>query len=153
MANQPPYFYETDVEWAGERRGDLRATGLPTLAVATPPEFQGPEGVWSPEHYFVASVNACLMTTFLAIAEISKLPFVAFRSHAQGKLEKVEGQGFQITEIVLRPHLTIVQEPDRERAARLLEKAEKHCFISNSIKTTVRMEPEISVAEIAPLAA
>jgi peroxiredoxin-like protein len=143
------HFYETDVEWSGEKKGEVRAAGLPALTVAIPPEFQGHEGIWAPEHFFVAAVNACLMTTFLVIAELSKLNFVAFRSQAQGKLEKVEGQGFQFTEIVLRPHLTIVQERDRERAVRILEKAEKNCFISNSIKSQVRLEPEVSVQQAA----
>lgn len=147
MSEQQVHFYETEVEWVGERKGEMRAPGLPALTVATPPEYHGHEGVWTPEHFFVAAVNACLMTTFLAIADLSKLNFVAFRSQAQGKLEKVEGQGFQITEIVLRPHLTITQERDRERAGRLLEKAERSCFISNSIKANVRLEPAISVAE------
>jgi organic hydroperoxide reductase OsmC/OhrA len=32
---------------------------------------------------------------------------------------------------------------DEERAARLLDKAEKNCLISNSIKTIVKLEPEI----------
>lgn len=147
MSEQQVHFYETEVEWVGERKGEMRAPGLPALTVATPPEYHGHEGVWTPEHFFVAAVNACLMTTFLAIADLSKLNFVAFRSQAQGKLEKVEGQGFQITEIVLRPHLTITQERDRERAGRLLEKAERSCFISNSIKANVRLEPAISIAE------
>ena len=32
---------------------------------------------------------------------------------------------------------------DLERAARLMQKAEKNCLISNSIKTFVKLEPEI----------
>jgi len=147
--SEQTHSYDTEIEWIGEHKGEVRATGFPTLTVATPPEFKGHEGIWTPEHFFVASVNACLMTTFLAIAELSKLNFVAFRSWAQGKLEKVEGQGVQITEIVLRPHVTVTQERDRERAERILEKAEKNCFISNSIKSKVSLEPEISVAESA----
>ena len=147
MTNQLPHFYHTEIEWTGERKGYVRALGLPTLTVATPPEFQGHEGLWTPEHFFVAAVNACLMTTFLAIAELSKLRFIAFRSQAQGKLEKLDGQGFQITEILLRPHLIIAEERDRDRAERILEKAERHCLISNSIKARVKMESEISVTE------
>jgi peroxiredoxin-like protein len=147
MNNQPPYYYDTDIEWTGERKGTISAPNLPALTVATPPEFQGHEGLWSPEHLFVAAVNSCLMTTFLAIANLSKLEFVTFRSQAHGTLEKIEGHGFQITDIVITPHLTIARESDRERAMRILEKAEKHCLISNSIKATVRMEPDIFVAE------
>lgn len=147
MTQQPPYYYDTIVEWTGERKGTLGAPNLPTLTVATPPEFQGHEGIWSPEHLYVAAVNSCLMTTFLAIAQMSKLEFATFRAQARGQLDKVEGQGFQITTIVIEPQLTIMRESDRERARRILEKAEKNCLISNSIKTTVRIEPDIRVAE------
>ena len=138
------YFYTTEVEWTGERSGDLTAPVLPDLKVDAPPEFKGHDGVWTPEHLFVASINSCFMTTFLAIAENSKLDFVSFTAGAKGKLEKVEGQGFIMTEVVLRPKLRLNHARDAERAGRILEKAEKNCLISNSIKTETKLEPEIS---------
>src|SRR5690242_5897958 len=95
-------FYSTDVEWTGARRGSLRAQSLPTLSVDAPPEFKGHEGTWTPEHLFVGAVNSCFMTTFVAIAENSKLDFVSFKTAADGKLEKLEGQGFQMTELTDR---------------------------------------------------
>ena len=147
MNNRLPYFYETEVAWTGERRGDLRVPGLPTLKVAAPPEFKGHEVVWSPEYLYVAAVNLCFMTTFLAIAEFSKLRFTSFTCNARGKLEKEEGRGYRITEIILKPKLVIGHERDAERATRVLEKAEKSCLISNSINTLVRLEPEVGFAE------
>ncbi len=144
MENQ--YSYSTEVEWTGERRGDLSAPDLPDLEVDAPPEFKGNEGVWTPEHLFVAAVNSCFMTTFLAIAENSKLEFVSFSADAKGKLEKLEGQGFIMTEVVLHPKLLISHARDAERAGRILEKAEKNCLISNSIKTETRLEAEVSFA-------
>ena len=140
------YFYTTEVEWTGERHGDLRAPVLPNLQVDAPPEFKGHEGAWTPEHLFVAAVNTCFMTTFLAIAENSKLEFVSFSADAKGKLEKLDGQGFIMTEIVLRPKLVINHARDVERAGRILAKAEKNCLISNSIKTETKLEPEVSFA-------
>ena len=92
----------------------------------------------------MGAVNSCFMTTFLAIAENSKLDFVRFHAAAEGKLEKA-GQGFSITEIVLRPKLTLKDSGDAGRAARILEKAEKHCLISNSVKTEIHLEPQIDV--------
>jgi peroxiredoxin-like protein len=144
MENQ--YSYSTEVEWTGERSGDLSAPDLPNLAVDAPPEFKGHEGVWTPEHLFVAAVNSCFMTTFLAIAENSKLEFVSFNADAKGKLEKLEGQGFIMTEVVLRPKLLVSHARDVERAGRILQKAEKNCLISNSIKAETRLEPEVSFA-------
>jgi peroxiredoxin-like protein len=140
------YFYSTEVEWTGERKGDLRAPVLPQLHVDAPPEFKGHDGVWTPEHLFVASVNSCFMTTFLAIAENSKLDFVSFKADAEGKLEKLNGQGFVMTEITLHPQLLISHARDTERAGRILEKAERACLISNSIKTETKLEPEINFA-------
>lgn len=140
------YFYSTEVDWIGERRGDLSAPVLPHLQVDAPPEFKGHEGAWTPEHLFVAAINSCFMTTFLAIAENSKLDFVSFSADAKGKLEKLEGQGFIMTEVVLRPKLLISHSRDAERAGRILEKAERNCLISNSIKAATKLVPEISFA-------
>ncbi len=143
MKDQLPLFYEAEVEWKGERRGDLRAPNLPTLQVAAPPEFQGHENTWTPEHLYVASVNTCFMTTFLAIAHYSRLEVMSFSSTARGKLEKAEGLGYQITEIVLRPRPVIRYVRELERAVKILEKAERSCIISSSIKTAVKVEPQI----------
>ena len=144
MSTNPPYFYDTEVEWTGERRFALRSPALASLEVAPPPEFKGPEGVWTPEHLYVASVNACFVTTFLAIADLSSLKFSSFSCAAKGKLEKEEGRGYRITEIVLKPRLVIAEARDIERAGRILEKAELNCLISNSINTTVKLETGIT---------
>lgn len=146
MTHQLPYFYETEVEWARGRRAGLRSSGLPAIEISPPPEFQGDAGIWSPEHLYVASINACFVVTFLAIAELSKLDLVSFASRAVGKLEKIEGSGYQITEVVLMPKLMVRYARDLERGARLIQKAERNCLISNSIRTVVKLEPEINAA-------
>jgi peroxiredoxin-like protein len=111
--------------------------------VATPPEFpKGHPGIWSPEHLFVAAAEVCLMTTFLAIAENSKLDFSAYSSEAVGTLEKTEN-GFLMTKIVITPRIAISDEAKRDRALRIIDKAEKYCLISNSMHTDVSIEPVI----------
>src|SRR6266480_3528903 len=120
MENQ--YSYSTEVAWTGGRSGDLSGPDLPELEVDAPPEFKGHEGVWTPEHLFVAAVNSRFMTTFLASAENSKLELVSFSADAKGKLEKLEGKDFIMTEVVLRPKLLIRHARDAERAGRILEK-------------------------------
>jgi peroxiredoxin-like protein len=143
------YFYSTKVEWTGARHGSLKSDSLPTLQVDAPPEFKGNEGMWTPEHLFVGAISSCFMTTFVAIAENSKLDFESLKISADGTLEKVEGVGFMITQIVLRPALTVNDAGATARAVRILEKAEKYCLISNSAKTEIRVEPEIKVAALA----
>jgi organic hydroperoxide reductase OsmC/OhrA len=142
-----PHYYSTDVVWTGGRHGDLSAPVMPTLQVDAPPEFRGHEGVWTPEHLFVGAINSCFMTTFLAIAENSKLDFVHFDSKATGKLEQHEDFGLMMTMVILRPELIISNARDEDRALRILQKAERHCLIANSVKTTIRLEPVVSVAD------
>jgi len=93
----------------------------------------------------VAAVNSCLMTTFLAIAENSRLEFISFNAKAIGKLEIVEGK-YMISEIELMPTILIANEADKEKAERVLVKSEKACLISNSIKSTIVFKPEIKVS-------
>jgi organic hydroperoxide reductase OsmC/OhrA len=148
------HYYEVNVNWNKERKGTMcspelnveRGIGGGCLEVATPPEFpKGIAGIWSPEHLFTASVSSCLMTTFLAIAENSKLEFTGFECGSKGKLEQVDGK-FLMTEILLTPTVTIADEKDRERAERVLQKSEAACLIANSIKSKVIMTPTIVVA-------
>jgi peroxiredoxin-like protein len=141
-----PFYYETNVRWVGEKRGVLQSAALPRVEVAAPPEFNGHEGSWSPEHLFTSAVSSCFMTTFLAIAEMSKLDFASFSADAIGKLEKLDGHGYMMTEVIIRPRLRILRERDRERAARILEKAERNCLISNSVKSAIKLEPVIEVS-------
>ncbi len=134
------HFYEINIDWKSERKGEASAIGLPCLEVATPPEFpKGHPGIWSPEHLYVASASVCLMTTFLAVAENSKLEFAHFQCKAKGKLEKVEGK-FMITEIILEPKVQIKDEKERDRTEKILHKSESNCLISNSMKTKVTLE-------------
>ncbi|HLZ88856.1 MAG TPA: OsmC family protein [Puia sp.] len=140
------HFYEVRLNWETGRKGLVSSPVLDsTIEVATPPEFpKGVAGVWSPEHLLVAAVDSCLMTTFLSIAENSRLEFGQFESQALGKLEKVDGK-LLINEILLTPRLTIMREADREKAQRVLEKAGDACLISNSVRARIDFRPEIVV--------
>ena len=82
------------------------------------------------------------MTTFLSIAENSKLEFLSFNCSAKGKLEQIEGK-YLMTEVLLEPVLVIAKEADKEKAERILQKSETACLISNSIKSKVSVTTTI----------
>lgn len=145
------HYYEVNVEWKNGRLGIFSSPEIDNkincsdegVEVATPPEFpKGMEKIWSPEHLFTAAVAGCLMTTFLAIAENSKLEFTSFKCLSKGKLEQIEGK-YLMTEIYLQPTIRITDEKDREKALRVAEKSEKACLISNSIKSKTILNPII----------
>lgn len=149
------HTYHVDITWSKDRKGIMCSPELNSaqfnntgcIEVATPPEFpKGIPGIWSPEHLFTAAVSSCLMTTFLAVAENSKLEFTAFTCHAKGKLEKVDGK-FMMSEVSLEPVVVISNQKDVERAERVLQKSEAACLITNSISSKVTMVPVIKVSE------
>ena len=147
------HTYNVNISWTQDRKGMMCSPELQKnetnetncIEVATPPEFdKGIPKIWTPEHLFTAAVSSCLMTTFLAIAEYSKLELVSFKCGSKGVLEKVDGK-FVISEVLLFPEVVIKDESQRERTERILEKSEKACLISNSITSKVSMKIKISV--------
>lgn len=142
------HVYDVQLEWKADRKGVVSSNVLPTsIEVATPPDFpKGMPGIWSPEHLFVAAASSCLMTTFLAIAENSKLPFVSFSCAANGVVDRIDGK-YRVTEITLRPRLEIETPEYETKGFRVLEMSEKACLISNSITSTVHFFPEVVVKQ------
>lgn len=138
--------YEVNLKWTGKRKGILSSPSLPcTIEVATPPEFpKGMEGIWSPEHLFVASINSCLMSTFLNIAENSKLEFASFECSSVCHVD-LEDNKYTMTEIIVKPKVVVHFSKRPERAEHVLEMSEKACFILSAIKTPIRFEHEIIV--------
>jgi peroxiredoxin-like protein len=143
MTDEKELNYAAEVAWTGGRSGELKSIGLPTLQVAPPPEFQGRENTWTPEHLYVGSVASCFMMTFLALAEHSKLQLVSLDVTAKGKLENVDRSGYQITEVILRPTVVVRSIDDVRRVETLLKKAERSCFIAASIKSRVTVLPQV----------
>lgn len=141
---EPIYRYAAKANWTTARRGQVGADGMKQVEFSAPPEFQGEAGIWTPEHLFLASVVTCFVTTFRAIAENSRFHFQALEVEVAGGLDKDDG-GFRFGEILLRPVLTVNRETDRERALRLLHKAERHCIISRSVRAPVTLSPTVLV--------
>ena len=138
------YTYTTNLVWTGEKKGTISSEGLPDLPVATPPEFNGHPGIWAPEQLLLASIQSCIMTTFLSIAEASRFEPRSLKSSVTGIIEPVEKK-YQFTRIEIRAELGVADESQVAKGQRLLEKAEENCFISNSVKAEVKLTPVVTV--------
>ena len=146
------YRYYVSAHWSKGCREVVEAEEVPVpISFSAPPEFQGEAGNWTPEHFFAAAVGSCLVTTFKAIAEYSKFEYERLQVEVEAILEREQG-GYSFTKVIVQPILTIASEGDRERALRLLEKAERACLISRSIKSQVELQPEIVVGQIEAVA-
>jgi len=127
--------YETD-------SGIARAGNRMPLLFGPPPEFGGTELTWSPEHLLAASVASCYVTTFMSLAKRMKVTVTDFRISCKVEFEK-KGNGFEATRYILRPLVEFQGNPGAEVLSNLLEKAKKYCFISNSVKGEIVIEPNI----------
>ncbi len=141
------FAYRTGIEWLGGRAGTLLSEGKPAFRVASPPEFKGEAGVWTPEDLFVASVNVCIMATFLAFAERQKLPVEAYTCDAEGTIEFVD-TSYRFTRLTLRPKIVVRDVAAASQAEKIIHDAHRNCIVSNSIHTVVTLEPQISVKPV-----
>ncbi|MFX1606046.1 MAG: OsmC family protein [Promethearchaeota archaeon] len=136
--------YRGTVDWKQGRVGVLSIKGKPEVEVSTPPEFDGPEGIISPEDLFVAAATSCHMTTFVAFSKKMRFDFKSFSCEGHGTLERV-GKGFQFTRILLKTKVEVENEDLIPKAERALELAEKYCLVSNSMKCPTDHENEVVV--------
>src|SRR5215471_11099521 len=145
MPTYKSFRYKANTSWSSARRGTLAAAGRPNIVVGSPPEFKGEGGVWAPEELLVGSLNTCMMLTFLTLAQARGLTPVGYESEAEGLLENVDGK-YRITEVTVRPRVSLNDEAELQQAREIMEGVEAQCFISNSIKSKVSLTPQFVVA-------
>jgi organic hydroperoxide reductase OsmC/OhrA len=121
--------------------GDIRVPGTaaPGNIPTTAPHTAGVD----PEQAFVASLSSCHMLWFLYLASAAKLTVDRYIDRASGVLARnTEGRA-AMTHVTLKPAVTFSgKQPSHEEIHALHEQAHDKCFIANSVKTEVVVEPE-----------
>ncbi|BFM08011.1 OsmC family protein [Halioxenophilus aromaticivorans] len=139
-----PHHYAATAQAASDSLVSITTTDCTPIISAPPAEFGGPGDQWSPETLFVASVADCFILSFKAIASASRFEWLNLECAANGVLDKVE-RSIQFTEIHLSATITLAEGGDREKAMKLLEKAEQTCLISNSLSAKVHLESQVLI--------
>ena len=139
-----PHFYVASASAGSEGNVTVSGEGLPDLETASPPQFDGPLGVWSPETLFSAAVADCFVLTFRSIARASKFEWNSLECRAEGVLERVEKKTF-FTKFNVHAVLHTPEAAKAELAERLLEKAEALCLITASLKSEVILTTEVVI--------
>jgi len=140
------HTYKVRAKSTRVRSGVVASDRVPEpIRFSAPPEFLGEPQVWTPEHFFVAALVSCYVSTFSGMANASKFSFASLEVDAEGTVERDAG-GWRFTEVRLHPSVKIEREQDRERAGQLLEKAERSCLIARSISANVTLVPLVRVA-------
>jgi organic hydroperoxide reductase OsmC/OhrA len=114
-----------------------------TLDLAADRAFHGDPARLNPEQLLVVAAASCQLLSFLAVAARARVDVVDYRDDAEGEMPEHE-QPMWITQITLRPRITVRGDIDEGRVRHLVEVAHHECFISNSLKTQVVVEPEVT---------
>jgi organic hydroperoxide reductase OsmC/OhrA len=114
------------------------------LVLSSDPAFLGDARLANPEVLLLAAASSCQLLSFLAIAARSRIDVLAYSDEAEAVMPEEE-RPMWIARIVLRPRIVVAEGTPIERVERLVHKAHDECFIANSLKTEMALEPEIQV--------
>jgi organic hydroperoxide reductase OsmC/OhrA len=105
-------------------------------------ESKGDPAVLNPEQLLLMAASSCQMLWFLHLAAKARIDVVAYDDDAEALMPEDE-EPVRITEITLRPRITVSGDADEERVRKLVEQAHGYCFIANSLNSSMRIEPTV----------
>ena len=149
--------FTTHLEWSGATFGPTRdqehfsrnlemTTDGTTIPMSSAPQFRGDADRVNPEQLFVAAVSACHALTYLFLAGRAGIRITGYTDDADGALAQADGK-LRMTRVVLHPRITLERVEDESEARELIEKSHRGCFIANSVRSEVSIQPEFLVAE------
>ena len=139
-----PHHYLASASAGNEGSVVVSGDGLPDLDTQAPPQFGGPEGVWSPETMLSATVANCFILSFRAIARASKFEWTSLECDVEGVLDRPERTTF-FTTFNIHAVLHVPDGAKTEMAQRLLEKAEQICLVTASLKSETVLTTEVKI--------
>jgi organic hydroperoxide reductase OsmC/OhrA len=134
--------YSRRHRWRFDGGAEVPGSSSP-LSVRAP--MSDPAAV-DPEEAFVAAISSCHMLWFLSLAAQQRLRVDRYCDDAEGVMEKNAEGRVAVTRVTLHPDVAFSgnRVPTREEIAHLHHEAHAQCFIANSVKTDIRIEPQLS---------
>jgi organic hydroperoxide reductase OsmC/OhrA len=106
-------------------------------------ESKGDPAVLNPEQLLLMAASSCQMLWFLHVAAKARIDVVAYDDEASALMPEDE-EPVRITEITLRPRITVTGDASDERIRKLVETAHDYCFIANSLNSSMTIEPTVA---------
>jgi organic hydroperoxide reductase OsmC/OhrA len=129
--------YSRAHRWQFDGGADLLASSSPQH-VKVP--LSDPAGV-DPEEAFVAALSSCHLLSFLYEAAKRGITVDDYVDEAEGVMSTNEQGKLAITRVVLRPRVRYASPLDAATQASLHHEAHEACYIANSVRTEVVVEP------------
>ena len=115
----------------------------PSLTLSSDPAFRGDPFHLNPEQLLVLAAASCQLLSFLAIAARARLDVVSYEDIAEGVMPE-DDRPVRITTIRLYPRIVLKPgRADEARVRQLVQLAHRECYIANSLKTEITVQPTI----------
>lgn len=144
--------YRSSLAWSGSTASGYagydrnHTVATPTaeqpLALSSDASFRGDPTRFNPEQLLLAAASSCQLLAFLAVAARAGVDVRSYEDDAEAVMP-VTKEPMQITQIVLRPHITVGPGVDDEHVRQLVQLAHDACYVANSLTTEVVIEPTI----------
>lgn len=140
--------YTTDLSWSGSTAVGYenydRTHRIGPLQLSSDPAFRGNPSLLNPETLFVMAASSCQLLSFLAVASRARIDVVSYEDRAEAEMPE-DDKPVRIVRIMLKPRISIHGNVDESRIRHLVEVAHRECYIANSAKTDIVVDPEIAL--------
>ncbi|MFL5826049.1 MAG: OsmC family protein [Thermoleophilaceae bacterium] len=152
--------YSANAHWHGstgqgwEHYGRAHEVTAPpaeqTLTVTTGESAGDPRHL-NPEQLLLMAASTCQLLWFLHVAAKARIDVVEYRDEAEAEMPD-DDKPVRITRIALRPTIVVHvpeggQAPSEERIRSLSDLAHRECYIANSLRSEVTVEPRLELAD------
>jgi organic hydroperoxide reductase OsmC/OhrA len=132
---------------AYERSHTVHAEGKPILLGSSDPAFRGDQTRYNPEELLLSALSTCHMLSYLHVCTVAGVVVTAYEDKAAGTMEQTPDGGGHFTEVTLQPIVTVKEASMMEKAIDAHHKANKLCFVANSVNFPVHHKPECRCEE------
>jgi organic hydroperoxide reductase OsmC/OhrA len=151
--------YALTVTWTGNtgegtsgyraygRDHTVSAAGLPDVLGSADRTFRGDPGRWNPEQLLLAALSQCHLLSYLHVCVTERVVVQEYVDHAEATMVSDPDGSGRFTEAVLRPRVVVADASMVEAATRAHHRANRLCFIANSVSFPVRHEPAVTSRE------
>lgn len=151
--------YKTSLVWTGNKGSgtmDYRSynrdfvvgiNGKPDILGSSDSAFMGDKHRYNPEDLLLSSISSCHMLWFLHLCANNNIVVLDYKDSAVGVMtENSDGSG-KFSEVALNPEVIIAEKAQIELANSLHEKANRMCFIANSLNFPVIHYPSCTASD------
>ncbi len=114
------------------------------LALSADPAFRGDAALLNPEQLVMMAASSCQLLAFLAVAARARVDVLRYADEGEGVMPEGEAPT-RLTSIVLHPTIWVAAGTSEERVRHLVQVAHRECYVANSLKTEVRVEPTVVI--------